>query len=92
MTRPTILIGAIALLSTLAGQASAQHVISNPGWCAQFYPNANCQNYGRGNPYTSYGWRRAYNSSYGDRAHHRYYGADRYRHYVGRANLSTSHW
>jgi hypothetical protein len=34
---------------------SAQHVITNPGKCAQFYPNANCQNYGRGNPYTSYG-------------------------------------
>ena len=62
MTRPTILLGAIALLSTLAGPASAQHVINNPGWCAQFYPNANCQNYGPGNPYTSYGWRRAYNS------------------------------
>ena len=50
MTRPTILLGAIALLSTLAGPASAQHVINNPGWCAQFYPNANCQNYGPGNP------------------------------------------
>src|SRR5262249_27467568 len=26
----------------------------------QFYPNANCQNLGPGNPYTSYGWRYAY--------------------------------
>ena len=78
MTRPTILLGAIALLSTLAGPASAQHVINNPGWCAQFYPNANCQNYGPGNPYTSYGWRRAYNSSYGYRGHHRYYQGHRY--------------
>ena len=55
MTRPTILLGAVALsiLSALAGPASAQHVITNPGWCAQFYPNANCQNYGRGNPYAA---------------------------------------
>jgi hypothetical protein len=78
MKRSMILLGAIALLSTLAAPASAQHVISNPGWCAQFYPNANCQNYGRGNPYTSYGWRRAYNSSYGYRGHHRYYQGHRY--------------
>jgi hypothetical protein len=90
MTRPMILLGAIALLSMTAGPAAAQHVISNPGWCAQFYPNANCQNLGPGNPYTSYGWRRAYNS-YGYRGHPRRYGA--YRHHpVGRANLSTSYW
>ena len=52
MTRPTILLGAVALsfLSALASPASAQHVITNPGWCAQFYPNANCQNDGRGIP------------------------------------------
>jgi hypothetical protein len=30
----------------------AQEVIYNPGYCAQFYPNANCQNKGPGNPYT----------------------------------------
>ena len=90
MTRPTILLGAIALLSTLAGPAAAQHVISNPGWCAQFYPNANCQNYGRGNPYTSNGWRRAY-YSYGYRGHHRSYPG--HRHYrVGKGNLSQYHW
>lgn len=92
MARPIIFLGALALLSTLAGPAAAQHVISNLGWCAQFYPNANCQNYGRGNPYTSYGWRRSYNSSYGYRGHPRYYGTHRYRHHVGRANLSTSYW
>ena len=50
----------IALVAALATPASAQHVIYNPGWCAQFYPNANCQNYGPGNPYTSYGWQRGY--------------------------------
>jgi hypothetical protein len=70
------------LLLALAAPASAQHVIYNPGYCAQFYPNANCQNYGPGNPYTSYGniygnsygWRRAYawHGYYPRRFHHRY--------------------
>jgi hypothetical protein len=32
--------------------AMAQHVIYEPGYCAFFYPNANCQNEGPGNPYT----------------------------------------
>jgi hypothetical protein len=41
-----------ALASPLAAPAMAQQVISNPGYCAQFYPNANCQNKGPGNPYT----------------------------------------
>jgi hypothetical protein len=27
-------------------------VIYNPGYCAQFYPNANCQNKGPNSPYT----------------------------------------
>jgi hypothetical protein len=36
--------------------ALAQGVIDNPGICAQFYPDANCENYGAGNPYTSYGY------------------------------------
>jgi hypothetical protein len=43
-----------ALITTarLASPASAQHVIEEPGYCAQFYPNANfCQNEGRGSPY-----------------------------------------
>ena len=77
MTRPVLLLGAIALLSALAGPASAQHVIYNPGWCAQFYPNANCQNYGPGNPYTNYGWRRAH--GYWGHAHH--YRGHRHRRY-----------
>src|SRR5437588_10463558 len=76
MTRPAILLGALALLVALASPASAQHVIYNPGWCAQFYPNANCQNYGPGNPYTSYGWRGAYrNWGYP----HHYWGHRHYR-------------
>jgi hypothetical protein len=44
--------GAAALVaSALASPAMAQEVIPNPGKCAQYYPNANCQNYGPGNPY-----------------------------------------
>jgi len=34
-----------------AAPASAQAVVDNPGICAQFYPDANCENYGPGNPY-----------------------------------------
>jgi len=43
---------AVVLSSALAGPAMAQQVVYNPGYCAQFYPNANCQNTGPGNPYT----------------------------------------
>ena len=79
MTRPAIL-GAIALLFALASPASGQHVIYNPGWCAQFYPNANCQNYGPGNPYTNYGWRGAY-GNWGYPRHH-YWGHRHYRRHL----------
>jgi hypothetical protein len=48
------LFGAVAVLSAaLAHPAPAQQVISEPGYCAFFYPNANCQNKGPGNPYTN---------------------------------------
>jgi hypothetical protein len=54
----------VILTSALASPASAQEVIYNPGYCAQFYPNANCQNKGPGNPYTgSYQRRAAYYNS-----------------------------
>jgi hypothetical protein len=55
----------IALISAAAVAAAAfatpalaQAVISDPGYCAQFYPNANCQNLGPGNPYTDGGYYR----------------------------------
>lgn len=38
--------------------ASAQAVIQEPGYCAFFYPTANCQNKGPGNPYTDPNYRR----------------------------------
>jgi hypothetical protein len=50
--RLTIVGAAAIVAAALASPAMAQQVISNPGYCAQFYPNANCQNNGPGNPYT----------------------------------------
>ena len=61
---------AVALVSALASPAMAQEVIYNPGYCAQFYPNANCQNKGPGNPYTGNYQRRSVYRNYG--------GADSY--------------
>jgi hypothetical protein len=57
------LFGAAALVASaaLASPVMAQQVITNPGRCAQFYPDANCQNLGPGNPYTgNYQARTAY--------------------------------
>jgi hypothetical protein len=43
--------GAVAAASAvIATPALAQEVIYEPGYCAQYYPNANCQNMGPGNP------------------------------------------
>jgi hypothetical protein len=44
------ILGAALLAAALVTPASAQAVVEDPGYCAQFYPNANCQNYGPGNP------------------------------------------
>lgn len=60
MTRFKIIGAAAILASALASPAMAQQVIYNPGYCAQFYPNANCQNLGPGNPYTGSYQRQAY--------------------------------
>ena len=61
------LLGAAALVvsSALTSPAMAQQVITSPGKCAQYYPDANCQNTGPGNPYTGdYQARAAYRNSY----------------------------
>ena len=74
-------LGAAAILSAaIATPALAQEVIYNPGYCAQFYPNANCQNKGPNNPYTGdYQRRTAYQNNNGmdDNA----YCTQRYRSY-----------
>ncbi len=44
------LLGAATFFSVLAMPAMAQAVIYEPGYCAQYYPDANCQNMGPGNP------------------------------------------
>jgi hypothetical protein len=51
------LIGVGAVVgAAFATPALAQAVIEDPGYCAQFYPNANCENLGPGNPYTDGGY------------------------------------
>src|SRR6266852_8594807 len=66
MTRFSICGAAAALVTVLASPSMAQEVIYNPGYCAQFYPNANCENKGPGNPYTGdYQRRTVYRSNYG---------------------------
>jgi hypothetical protein len=50
------LIGAAAVVAAaFATPALAQAITKDPGYCAQFYLNANCQNLGPGNPYTDGG-------------------------------------
>ena len=52
------LLGAAAALAVMTAPAMAQQVMGEPGYCAFFYPNANCQNKGPGNPYTGDAWLR----------------------------------
>ena len=46
----------VVLAAALAGQARAQAVVEDPGYCAQYYPNSNCKNYGPGNPLYPGSW------------------------------------
>ena len=39
-----------ALLAAYASQAPAQAAVEEPGYCAQYYQNSKCTNYGPGNP------------------------------------------
>jgi hypothetical protein len=65
MTKLGLLGAALVVSSALASPLMAQEVITNPGRCAQYYPNANCQNLGPGNPYTGdYRRRNQYRNSY----------------------------
>jgi hypothetical protein len=60
------LVGAAAALAVMMAPgmttALAQQVMGEPGYCAFYYPNANCQNKGPGNPYTD---PRRFNQGYG---------------------------
>lgn len=53
MKKPALLAAAAVLVSAFAAPAMAQQVVYNPGYCAQYYPNANCQNLGPGSPYST---------------------------------------
>ncbi len=57
------IVGAAAALMAVAAPALAQAVISEPGYCAFYYPNANCQNEGPGNPYTDPNYQRSRNAA-----------------------------
>jgi hypothetical protein len=52
------LLGAAAALAVMTATATAQQAMGEPGYCAFYYPNANCQNKGPGNPYTGDSWLR----------------------------------
>jgi hypothetical protein len=53
------LLSAVAVLSTaIATPALPQQVMTEPAYCAFYYPYANCQNKGPGNPYTDPNYRR----------------------------------
>ncbi len=52
------LLGAAALFAMVPAPATAQQAMGEPGYCAFYYPNANCQNKGPGNPYTGDAWLR----------------------------------
>src|ERR1700709_2717098 len=66
MTKLKLLSAAAVLSAAIATPALAQEVIYNPGYCAQFYPDANCQNKGPNNPYTgSYQRRTVYQNNNG---------------------------
>ena len=76
------LIGAAAFAAvTFATPALAQAVIEEPGYCAQFYPNANCQNLGPGNPYTDGGYYRDnWPNGYAMMEHHPRHRTHRHHH------------
>ena len=76
------LIGAAALAAAaFASPALAQAVIEDPGYCAQFYPNANCQNLGPGNPYTDGGYyRNNWSNGYAVMEHHPRHHRHRHHH------------
>ena len=85
------LIGAAALAVTaLATPVQAQEVITNPGRCAQYYPNANCENLGAGNPYTNGGYwangqggwqQRGWQQGYDETGHDDWHHHRHHRHY-----------
>jgi hypothetical protein len=50
-----VLFSAALLATTFVNHVHAQPAVEDPGYCAEFYPNANCPNLGPGNPYADGG-------------------------------------
>src|SRR5258708_6030682 len=66
-----------SVIKKLVNALTQEEVIEDPGYCAQFYPNANCQNLGPGNPSTDGGYFRDHNGRAMQTAkpnEHRYHG------------------
>jgi hypothetical protein len=58
-------LGAATMLTAISfTPARTQQVVWEPGYCAQFYPYANCQNDGPGNPLTDPNYPRGPQGSY----------------------------
>jgi hypothetical protein len=55
---------AVAAAAIATSALAAPPVVSDPGYCARFYPDANCQNLGPGNPYTDGGWQNRHAIAY----------------------------
>jgi len=77
------MLAAAAIAATaMVMPVTAQEVITNPGKCAQYYPNANCQNYGPGNPYTGGGYRARYwGNSSASMGHRHWHHRGHYHHH-----------
>ena len=79
------LIGAtVVAAAAFATPVLAQAVISDPGYCAQFYPDANCQNLGPGNPYTDGGYYRDDNLQNGNAMMPRHVWHQKHRHHTAK--------
>jgi hypothetical protein len=71
--KPALIGAAAVAAAAFATPVLAQPVIEDPGYCAQFYPNANCENLGPGNPYTDGGYyRHSWRNGQASMGYHRY--------------------
>jgi opacity protein-like surface antigen len=79
MTKTKILAAAAILAAALASPAMAQQFVVEPGTCAQFDPNGNCQARGPGHPYARSDERQIYQEqAYRDQPYQRRAWRDSY--------------
>src|SRR5260370_39384584 len=67
--KPALIGAAAVAAAAFATPALAQAIIEDPGYCAQFDPDANCQNLGAGNPYDDGGNYRNWQNGYAIMSH-----------------------